>query len=172
MKLIVHFDAHQLQPATPLPGQREREQLTLFQLHLAAQREPAHTFHMLNARWLRWRRASISLNKATREPSPVRRVNGPPGHIADIGSIWYARARRSTRLVSPRGTLRTHPIRILYTQQRACYRERGRGEREGASARTTLCVSSPQLGTLPTFKIHMYLQDTRISCAKAQPVAH
>lgn len=43
---------------------------------------------------------------------------------------------------------------------------------EGARARTTLCVSSPQLGTLPTFKIHMYLQDTRISCAKAQPVAH
>lgn len=141
MKLIVHFDAHQLQPATPLPGQREREQLTLFQLHLAAQREPAHTFHMLNARWLRRRRASISLNKATREPSPVRRVNGPPGHIADIGSIWYARARRSTRLVSPRGTLRTHPIRILYTQQRACYREReGEGKgRQPEHARHCVC---------------------------------
>lgn len=70
------------------------------------------------------------------------------------------------RLVSPRGTLRTHAIRILYTLG-----ERGKAGERGTSARTTLCVSSPQLGTLPTFKIHMYLQDTlqpaRTDCSRS-----
>lgn len=76
------------------------------------------------------------------------------------------------RLVSPRGTLRTHAIRILYTLGERGRAGEGEGEGErGTSARTTLCVSSPQLGTLPTFKIHMYLQDT-LQPVQTAAVAH